>query len=310
MDFIVFIINLQGGANMPFKTSMSNSGGNMNNELQRKLEAFVEKIDDHITRIAREKRMVAVQVRLLQQCSIVYLANEQMIFCSITNYNVGIPIRRYIDVTGSSMNLDTAIFLSVRDLAFQDPFGIQFSRSDIEVEEEANSRARAIAEYYIDDEIKHLERMTKIVRMNPIFTGRDFMMDDSLVFMLSPFTEVFNNIYNDHIKPTVESIDSLQISRADNIYDNSPIMEDIWTSINQSRIIIAELTGKNPNVFYETGIAHTVGKEVILLTQLMEDVPFDLRHLRCIVYEYTPRGIANLESNLRNTIINILKRPR
>jgi hypothetical protein len=58
-------------------------------------------------------------------------------------------------------------------------------------------------------------------------------------------------------------------------------------------------------VFYETGIAHTVGKEVILITQNMDDVPFDLRHLRCILYEYTPRGVQILETNLKNTISNI-----
>jgi hypothetical protein len=96
--------------------------------------------------------------------------------------------------------------------------------------------------------------------------------------------------------------------RADNIYDNRPIIEDIWQRINEARIVISELTGKNPNVFYETGIAHTVGKEVILLTQSMDDVPFDLRHLRCIVYDYTPRGVQTLETNLRNTIEGIIKR--
>tara|TARA_R110002124_G_scaffold47149_1_gene140661 strand:- start:11388 stop:11741 length:354 start_codon:yes stop_codon:yes gene_type:complete len=112
----------------------------------------------------------------------------------------------------------------------------------------------------------------------------------------------------DHIKPTVEKIDNIKCFRADNIYDNKPIIEDIWKSINEASIIIAELTGRNPNVFYETEIAHTVGKEVILITQNIDDVPFDLRHLRCIVYEYTPRGIELLETNLSNTIENIRKR--
>ena len=94
--------------------------------------------------------------------------------------------------------------------------------------------------------------------------------------------------------------------RADDIYDNRPIIEDIWRYTNEAGILIAELTGRNPNVFYETGIAHSVGKEVILITQSMDDVPFDLKHLRCTVYEYTPRGVATLEQNLRNTMLNVL----
>ena len=80
---------------------------------------------------------------------------------------------------------------------------------------------------------------------------------------------------------------------------NTAIVEDIWESINRARILIADLTGKNPNVFYEVGIAHTVGKEVILTTQNIDDVPFDLRHLRHIQYTYTPRGMEAFEQQLR-----------
>ena len=112
------------------------------------------------------------------------------------------------------------------------------------------------------------------------------------------------------IRPTIERIDGLRCLRADDIYDNRPIIEDIWRQINESAIVISELTERNPNVFYETGIAHTIGKEVILITQSMDDVPFDLRHLRCIVYDYTPRGTRNLEGNLTSTVLQILKRRR
>ena len=96
--------------------------------------------------------------------------------------------------------------------------------------------------------------------------------------------------------------------RADDIFDNKPIIEDIWKHINEAHIVISELTERNPNVFYETGISHTVGKEVVLITQNINDVPFDLRHLRCIVYKYTPRGVQALENNLKNTILNIRDR--
>lgn len=77
---------------------------------------------------------------------------------------------------------------------------------------------------------------------------------------------------------------------------------------NRARIVIADLTGKNPNVFYEVGVAHTVGENVILITQRIEDVPFDLRHLRHIQYEYTPRGMIVFEQRLKATILNILGR--
>ena len=62
--------------------------------------------------------------------------------------------------------------------------------------------------------------------------------------------------------------------------------------ICKSSVVVCDLTGKNANVFYEAGIAHSLGKDVILITQSADDVPFDLRHLRYIPYSVS-RGLAN-----------------
>lgn len=55
-------------------------------------------------------------------------------------------------------------------------------------------------------------------------------------------------------------------------------------------------------MFYELGMAHAIGKDVIVITQSADDVPFDIRHLRYLQYEYTPRGVAEFERRLRATI--------
>ena len=68
------------------------------------------------------------------------------------------------------------------------------------------------------------------------------------------------------------------------------------------------MTGRNPNVMYEIGMAHTVGKPVVMITQNREDVPFDLKHYRYIVYEYTPRGCQLLEEKLIGTVKFLKKR--
>jgi hypothetical protein len=84
-------------------------------------------------------------------------------------------------------------------------------------------------------------------------------------------------------------------------------MEDIWDAINAARAIIADCTGRNPNVFYEIGLAHAVGKPVVLITQKGEDVPFDLKAIRYIEYEYSPRGMKTFEDSLTKTLIEELK---
>ena len=254
--------------------------------------------------------MLPAQVKLLQPVHYCVLVGDVEIFVVLAVHDVGaMATRNFRDWSGKDMDIPTAIFLAERDLSFSHAFGFKFIRSVLDLNDDRKEAAvTEIAEGYVNEEIDNLEKLNKIVRLNPIFQGREFLINEQAVFVLSPFDEPFNTIYEDHIKPSVESIQRLKCLRADDIYDNRPIIEDIWRCTNEARILIAELTGRNANVFYETGIAHTIGKEVILISQSMEDVPFDLKHLRCIVYEYTPRGIANLEENLKNTVLNVLSR--
>ena len=81
-------------------------------------------------------------------------------------------------------------------------------------------------------------------------------------------------------------------------------MEDIWESICISRLIIADVTGRNANVFYELGIAHTLGKSCVVLTQNQQDVPFDITARRYIHYD--PAKKVALRTHLEKTIKNIL----
>ncbi len=76
--------------------------------------------------------------------------------------------------------------------------------------------------------------------------------------------------------------------------------------IDRSRVVICDCTGRNPNVFYEAGIAHTLGREVILITQSEHDVPFDLRHLRYVRYLNNAEGRRALIAALQNRMQTIL----
>lgn len=142
--------------------------------------------------------------------------------------------------------------------------------------------------------------------VKPRFFGRDFSTDPELVFVLSPFKSPFDEIFNEHIKKVVEKF-GLVCQKADDIFSPHQITEDIWQQINKARFIIADLTHKNPNVFYEVGIAHTVGKDVILITQSKDDVPFDLQYLRYIYYEYTPPGMREFEDKLNSFVSELLR---
>lgn len=111
------------------------------------------------------------------------------------------------------------------------------------------------------------------------------------VFVMMPFDNKLQRIYKNHIRLAAKKL-HLSIERADEQSLSGAIMKDVWKSIVTCRVVIADCTERNPNVFYEIGIAHTLGKPVILLTQEKTDIPFDIRHMRYIPYKPTKRGLA------------------
>jgi len=113
----------------------------------------------------------------------------------------------------------------------------------------------------------------------------------NLCFVMMPFSPEFSVIYNDLIKPSVELF-GLTILRADEIYSTGPIIEQIRTAIKQSRLCIADMSGRNPNVGYEIGIAHTLEKPTILLSQNLSEVPFDLLSMRFVIYDKNKPELA------------------
>jgi hypothetical protein len=128
------------------------------------------------------------------------------------------------------------------------------------------------------------------------------------IFMIMPFAAAFTGIYTDVIRPLVKEL-GLSITRGDEFTSaNGVIMEEVWSALNNCQFVIAEITGGNDNVFYELGIAHTLNKPAILITQATtpEKIPFDIRHLRYIRYDNTVTGGAKLRDDLKANITRLL----
>jgi hypothetical protein len=108
-------------------------------------------------------------------------------------------------------------------------------------------------------------------------------------------------IYDRHILKVTRSL-NLTAKRADDFFSAHHIMSDVWEALHAARLVIADCTGRNPNAFYEIGMAHTLGRPVVLITQRGRDVPFDLQAIRYIGYKYTPPGMEDFEKRLTATL--------
>jgi hypothetical protein len=129
-------------------------------------------------------------------------------------------------------------------------------------------------------------------------------IDPVLASAMMPFAPTFTPVYQ-CIQQAGEAT-GFRCRRADDIWENPSIIQDVVALIDRSRVVICDCTGRNPNVFYEAGIAHTLGREVILITQNADDIPFDLRHLRYISYLNNGEGLAALAEKLQARMQSIL----
>ena len=131
----------------------------------------------------------------------------------------------------------------------------------------------------------------------------------NLAFVLMPFDPSYDDVYQLGIRETVRDL-GLQCQRADEIvHTQNVICRAICQPIRAARFVIAEITDRNPNVFYELGLTHgraedadQVNKRAILLTRNVAETPFDLRNMNLVHYD----SIGSLRTQLRATLIGLV----
>lgn len=124
-------------------------------------------------------------------------------------------------------------------------------------------------------------------------------------FVLMPFSEDFDDVYSLGIRESCAQAGAF-CERVDEQIFQGTILERIYNQIAKADFIVADMTGRNPNVFYEVGYAHALGKPTILLTQNVEDIPFDLRHFPHIIYQ---RKITALIEELTKRVKWFIENP-
>ncbi|MGE0608989.1 MAG: hypothetical protein AB7O62_17975 [Pirellulales bacterium] len=127
-------------------------------------------------------------------------------------------------------------------------------------------------------------------------------------FVIMQFSEPYDSLWEEVIRPVAKNA-GFDPHRADDVFRPGVILQDIVRGIKGSDVVIAEVTPKNANVFYELGYAHALGKPTILLAEhpeaTGERLPFDISGYRCIFYDDAIRGKRKVEEALRKHLDNI-----
>lgn len=121
-------------------------------------------------------------------------------------------------------------------------------------------------------------------RLKKLGKGLSVSPEDSC-FVVMPFAEPHEGYYEMIYKPAIEKAGMKPVRADAEIFGTGKIMDQVWRGINAAKVLVTELTTRNPNVFYELGLAHALRKPVVLISSNEDDVPFDLQHIRVIYYD-------------------------
>ena len=183
-----------------------NFGSDIDQQVVDQIRKIFSMLDERIEKLSQANGLSPSQVKLLQPLHQCIIVGDSTIFVILATHELGgVSTVRFVDWSGKPMNIPTALFLAERDLGFKDAFTFHFARSVLNLDADNGQEAAVaqISQRCIDEEIVNIERQNKIVRLNPIFQGREFLINEQMVFVLSPFEEPFNTIFQDHIRPLV-----------------------------------------------------------------------------------------------------------
>lgn len=130
-------------------------------------------------------------------------------------------------------------------------------------------------------------------------------IEGDLVALMMPFNAAFSSVH-EAIKGACSSA-GYRCLRVDDIWEESSVIQDVFNLIFRAHVVVVDFTGKNPNVMYETGIAHTLGKHVVPISQSLEDVPFDINHHRILKYLPNSEGLAAMQSKLADKLRQVTR---
>lgn len=278
-------------------------------DLHDRINKVLDEFMQEVKRLVDERNVRAAVVRSMLPCNLLMILDDANLSI-VSQKSLAALNTTFVDRRGISYSADAIHDMAKWDFGLDETFVLRFPAGVLSVTtQERRNILAAVASEHVDSEIRRMRREMNMIQLNPLFGSASFEVDGRLVFVLMPFDDDLSEIYKSVVKRAIEDSGlGLVCRRADDYKSNKAIIQDIWKAICEARIVVADLTGLNANVMYELGVAHTVGKDTVLMYQRDPGIafPFDLVHIRRIEYVNDAPGGKRLECELIETLKYIL----
>jgi len=279
--------------------------GNMSLELQEKADLLLQEFIAIVNSTTDDRHLQRGIVRSQLPCNTVAILDKESLFI-IGQFSTQTRFSSYIYTPESKWSLQKINSSAQWEFGFEDPFIIQFPSGLLD--QKTNQRHEElgkIASEYIDSEFNRFIGLLSLLRTRPIFGPAPAVMESQSALLLMPIGESERRNYDTIAKAADES--RMALNLAGDIREGRSIVRDLWISLNKARVVIADLTGPDPGVMYGLGIAHTVGKETILISPQGSNYLKDIPKTQMIEYEDSDEGRTVLEQELFSILSSIMQ---
>ena len=284
-------------------------GSDLQPDLQNRVEALIKRFEARLSELQKRNRLPRSAMRPLLPGSILCGVIGAQVFVGY-HPQLGLPTIIYQSLRSDRPDVEISSLDYYR--LINSVYGVDACIVKLNLDWELqpdidyilDKVCRSVATQELERSHEHMLGST--VKNDSIFGPNIYPIQNDLVFVLMPFSDPINEIYEGFIRPAIQS-KGLVSRRADEIASNNAIMTDIWKSICEASLVVADMSTLNPNVMYELGLSHALGKETILLYDegASTTFPFDLTHIRRINYRNTAMGGAQLKRELAETIESV-----
>lgn len=279
--------------------------GDMEAELSASVDGLLDEFMAIVDAMTRERHLQKGIARSQLPSSIVAILDRQNLSI-LGQLRLENRTASYFSRPDMALSGQQAAHSASWEFGFDDPYIIQFPA--ILMDQSASDRRAAlesIAAKHIDSEYLRLEEKLSLMRHRPIFgPAADPIMHRFLLMLLPADRE------HPGIKETILSAISasnLDYEYAQDIRSGKAAVREMWRSINYAAVILADLTGADPQVMYGLGMAHSLGRETVLIYPKGSNYLTDLPGTERIEYEDSDEGMSKLAEELAEVLGRVLR---
>ncbi len=279
--------------------------GNMPTELSEKVDKLLGEFMAYVDSTTEDRHLQRGIVRSQLPCSMAAILDKDHLFIA-GQFSTAGRFSTYIYTPEASWTLQKVNSSAQWEFGFEDPFIIRFPLNLLDQSTDQGREAlERIASEHVNSEFERFIGLLSLLKTRPIFGPVPPAIESNLAFLLMPQSDAIRRNY-EAIANAVEA-SGMVLDAAGDIREGKSVVREMWISINQARVVIADLTGPDPGVMYGLGLAHTVGKNTILISPQGSKYLTDIPKTEVIECEDSDAGRANLEQELSEILSTMLE---